>query len=260
MDLQAQLYQAQEAVKLKKDGGAGDDKETRRKGPLGVMEKKNVGVEARDQRDQLHAKSADRTTECYAALERKAALYNKLARGDMDDTGDTYEVDFLNKGEWKEGTQENRGASRPEARSSWLALDEEQAGQPAPGRGGGREVDTTGLALGGSAGMMSEDMAREAERRRWEEEERSRIAAAEDADARKRVFKENVMEVAKETRLERERAADLKRLREQQEHQQVDQLKQAFLKKAAAKMLAAKKGKGSAAAKKPVQSAEPGLS
>lgn len=57
MDLQAQLYEAQEAVRLKKDGMSADDtKEARRKGPLGVMEQRNVGVDARNQRDLLHVK------------------------------------------------------------------------------------------------------------------------------------------------------------------------------------------------------------
>lgn len=39
-------------------------------------------------------------------------------------------------------------------------------------------------------GMMSEDMAREAERRQWEEDEQRRLAEAQHMDERKRVFKE----------------------------------------------------------------------
>jgi hypothetical protein len=56
----------------------------------------NPGVAARDSKDRLQLKpsgtGADRLAESQAALERKAALYEKLARGDVDDDSEKYEV------------------------------------------------------------------------------------------------------------------------------------------------------------------------
>ena len=40
----------------------------------------------------------DRLNDSYAALERKAELYDKLTRGQYDDDGEQYNVDFLAKG------------------------------------------------------------------------------------------------------------------------------------------------------------------
>lgn len=45
---------------------------------------------------------ADRASESYAALERKAALYERLARGEAADDEEKYEVDFLMKGRYAE--------------------------------------------------------------------------------------------------------------------------------------------------------------
>lgn len=133
MDLQAQLYQAQSAVQLRKEGVLDVGEKGVRKGGVNVssiMGKKNAGVEERDRQDRLHVKvgvaqlacslcdacswtywsviatcalylalcsdrrhalsnsdlialgwlqsTAAREAECYAALERKAALYEKL--------------------------------------------------------------------------------------------------------------------------------------------------------------------------------------
>ncbi len=40
----------------------------------------------------------DRLNDSYTALERKAALYNKLSSGQYDDDEEQYHVDFLSKG------------------------------------------------------------------------------------------------------------------------------------------------------------------
>ena len=45
--------------------------------------------------------------ECYAALERKAALYDRLAAGQGDDDEDLYNVDFLHKSFQPSGTLED---------------------------------------------------------------------------------------------------------------------------------------------------------
>ncbi len=40
----------------------------------------------------------DKLNDSYAALERKAQLYDKLSRGQYDDDEEQYNVDFLSKG------------------------------------------------------------------------------------------------------------------------------------------------------------------
>ncbi|PNW75356.1 hypothetical protein CHLRE_12g523800v5 [Chlamydomonas reinhardtii] len=134
------------------------------------MQRRNTGVEERDRRDKLEVKTtADRVGECYAALERKAQLYEKLARGELDDEGEQYEVDFLRKG----------GAA------------EEEAGG-GEGRRGGDLVDTMLQAVSGTGGMMTADMARERERRDWERDQQ-RIMADEEAEERRRKQKEALL-------------------------------------------------------------------
>jgi hypothetical protein len=64
---------------------------------IDVASIKNPGVEAREARDkQLQLKStgsgAERLAESSAALQRKAHLYERLARGDEDDEHEKYEV------------------------------------------------------------------------------------------------------------------------------------------------------------------------
>lgn len=62
MTLQAELYQAQESIRLKKEGGEGLDmsqKNARRKAGVdltSLINRKNAGVEERDARDKLHVK------------------------------------------------------------------------------------------------------------------------------------------------------------------------------------------------------------
>ena len=60
MDLQAQLYQTQESVRMRQDGSApGEKAASRRKVGVDVvalMDRKNAGVESRDQQDRLHVK------------------------------------------------------------------------------------------------------------------------------------------------------------------------------------------------------------
>jgi hypothetical protein len=60
MDLQAQLYQAQEAARLAKEGGVDvGEKHARRRAGVdvkGLLGPSNPGVQARDQQDKLHIK------------------------------------------------------------------------------------------------------------------------------------------------------------------------------------------------------------
>lgn len=62
--------------------------------------KKNTGVEERAIRDKLQLKAETDGSASYAALERKAQLYDKLVRGELSDEEDRerYSVDFLRKG------------------------------------------------------------------------------------------------------------------------------------------------------------------
>jgi hypothetical protein len=64
---------------------------------IDVASIKNPGVEAREARDkQLQLKTtgsgAERLAESSAALQRKAQLYERLARGEEDDEQERYEV------------------------------------------------------------------------------------------------------------------------------------------------------------------------
>lgn len=64
---------------------------------IDVASIKNPGVEAREARDkQLQLKSRgsgpERLAESSAALQRKSQLYERLARGDVDDEDERYEV------------------------------------------------------------------------------------------------------------------------------------------------------------------------
>ena len=58
MDLQAQLYQTQQAARMSKETGAAASSRQRAnlKAGLPLMDKRNPGIEARDQRDRLELK------------------------------------------------------------------------------------------------------------------------------------------------------------------------------------------------------------
>ncbi|KAK4399342.1 hypothetical protein Sango_1409700 [Sesamum angolense] len=61
---------------------------------------RNTGVDARAAKDKLELKAVKGGSASYAALERKAALYDKLVRGELSDEEDEekYCVDFFRKG------------------------------------------------------------------------------------------------------------------------------------------------------------------
>jgi hypothetical protein len=64
------------------------------------MQRSNDGVAARANADRLALKQtapdgSERLAESAAALERKAALYGRLARGEAQDEGEAYEVGLL---------------------------------------------------------------------------------------------------------------------------------------------------------------------
>ncbi|GLI58636.1 hypothetical protein VaNZ11_000373 [Volvox africanus] len=219
LELQAQLYQAQENAKLRASGMDLPDRRTSGLNVAAFMKGRNAGVEDRDRKDKLEVKStADRMGECYAALERKAQLYEKLARGEVEDDDEHYEVDFLRKG--------NEG---PSGR---------------PGLSG--ELDTMLQAVSGTGGMMSADMQRERERRAWEEEQ-DRTLADEEAAARRLKQKEELLSLGKQTQEERQRAEALRVRKEAAAQTRREELKQKFLREQLAKKMGnGEKGTGKA--------------
>lgn len=78
----------------------------------------------------------DKLNDSYAALERKAELYDKLSRGQYDDDEEQYNVDFLSKGFL---TDEMRIGSS--ARQSLI--------DPA------KPIDTSAMAVQASGGLLS---------------------------------------------------------------------------------------------------------
>lgn len=78
----------------------------------------------------------DKLNDSYAALERKAELYDKLSRGQYDDDEEQYNVDFLSKGFL---TDEMRIGSS--ARQSLI--------DPA------KPIDTSAMAVQASGGLLT---------------------------------------------------------------------------------------------------------
>ncbi|GFR43914.1 hypothetical protein Agub_g5048 [Astrephomene gubernaculifera] len=225
LELQAQLYRAQENAKLRASGAELPDRRTSGLDVGALMKRRNAGVEERDRKDRLEVKTtADRVGECYAALERKAQLYEKLARGEVEDEEDQFEVDFLRKPDRGEGPPgQHRGSSDP--------------------------IDTMLQAVSGTGGMTSADMQRERERRAWEQEQ-ERALADEEAEARRRKQKEELLSLGEQTREERQRAETVKALKEEATRSRRDELKQKFLREQLAKKMAAAGGRGGPAAAK----------
>ncbi|KAF9672550.1 hypothetical protein SADUNF_Sadunf11G0053800 [Salix dunnii] len=102
VQLKAQLYKSQEEAKKSKDISPSDLEYHRAKKiipPLDTFSKKNSGVESRATKDKLELKAVNDGSASYAALERKAELYEKLVRGELSDEeeNEKYCVDFFRK-------------------------------------------------------------------------------------------------------------------------------------------------------------------
>ncbi|CAA7042781.1 unnamed protein product [Microthlaspi erraticum] len=103
MELKAQLYKSQEEAKQTKDLTGSDVQYHRAKERIAAKDSfaaKNSGVEARALKDKLEHKAVKDGAVSYAALERKAQLYEKLVRGELSDeeAEEKYCVDFVRKG------------------------------------------------------------------------------------------------------------------------------------------------------------------
>lgn len=103
VELKAQLYRTQEQARKDKESAPDSSSEFLRakKKPLtsDLYSQKNSGVESRAKKDKLEMKAVNDGSASYAALERKAELYEKLARGELPDEEDKekYCVDFFHK-------------------------------------------------------------------------------------------------------------------------------------------------------------------
>ncbi|XP_026389574.1 uncharacterized protein At4g18257-like isoform X2 [Papaver somniferum] len=101
LELKAQLYKSQEENRKNKDLTPDIEFHRAKKKivPNDTFSNKNSGVEARAHKDKLELKAVQDGSVSYAALERKAALYDKLARGELPDEeeGEKYCVDFFSK-------------------------------------------------------------------------------------------------------------------------------------------------------------------
>lgn len=73
-----------------------------------VFSSKNHGVDAREAKDKLEMKAIKDGSVSYAALERKAKLYDKLVRGELSDgeEEEKYCVDFFRKGQEQEDSEQ----------------------------------------------------------------------------------------------------------------------------------------------------------
>ncbi|KAF7840458.1 uncharacterized protein G2W53_002756 [Senna tora] len=103
MELKAQLYQSQEESKKSRELAGPEAEYQRAKSkitPKDAFSAKNSGVDARAHKDKLELKAVQDGSATYAALERKAKLYDKLVKGELSDEEDKekYCVDFFRKG------------------------------------------------------------------------------------------------------------------------------------------------------------------
>ncbi|KAG5006437.1 hypothetical protein JHK82_024392 [Glycine max] len=103
LELKAELYKSQEDSKKSRELAGPDAEYQRAKNKIAPKDKfsvKNRGVDARAHKDKLELKAVSDGTASYAALERKAELYEKLVNGELSDEEDQekYCVDFFRKG------------------------------------------------------------------------------------------------------------------------------------------------------------------
>ncbi|XP_061341239.1 uncharacterized protein At4g18257-like [Gastrolobium bilobum] len=103
LELKAELYKSQEDSKKSRELAGPDVEYQRAKNKITSKDPfsaKNSGVDARAHKDKLELKAVNDGSVSYAALERKAKLYDKLVKGELSDEEDEekYCVDFFRKG------------------------------------------------------------------------------------------------------------------------------------------------------------------
>eukprot|EP00887_Chlorella_sp_A99_P002345 scaffold10.g2345.t1 len=201
--MKAQLARTQQEAAAGREGRLDPEElRARRRGGLALLERgRNAGVEARDAADRQELRtSAQRLGDSRAALERKAALYDKLERGEAEDEDERYEVDF---------------ALKP-------------------------PLDTAGIAAGSGGGLLSGDMAQERRRRDWERDEEAALARRQALEERREEERQMIEEIVRETEEERARAAEAKQSRAEADARKREKLKAAFMRKQLQQLQAAK--------------------
>ncbi|XP_021836036.1 uncharacterized protein At4g18257 [Spinacia oleracea] len=195
-ELKAELYKSQEDAKKSKEISGADVEYHRAKKKITAnnsFARKNTGVDARAHQDKLALKAVTDGSASYAALEKKAALYEKLARGELSDEEDKekYCVDFFRKGHEEEEIQE----LQPNDSSSKVSEKIDEYDDFIP-------FNSKPLGLGRTAGAV-------------------------DIDEHKRF----VREVHEEVNQARENASELKLRRQEQAAARREKLRQAYIRK-----------------------------
>ncbi|CAL9225908.1 unnamed protein product [Arabidopsis halleri] len=206
MELKAQLYKSQEEAKQTKDFTGSDVQYHRAKERIAAKDSfsaKNSGVESRNLKDKLELKAVKDGAVSYAALEKKAQLYDKLVRGELSDEEDEekYCVDFSRKGIQHEDPKPSR------TYSSSISAPPEDLKQD--GEDDGLLFSTKFAGLGHAIGT---------------------------ADVSQHV--RMVREVHEEVNQAREKATELKQRRQEQATNRREKLKQAYLRKQLEKLKA----------------------
>ncbi|XP_020875203.1 uncharacterized protein At4g18257 isoform X2 [Arabidopsis lyrata subsp. lyrata] len=206
MELKAQLYKSQEEAKHTKDFTGSDAQYHRAKERIAAKDSfsaKNSGVESRNLRDKLELKAVKDGAVSYAALEKKAQLYDKLVRGELSDEEgeEKYCVDFSKKGIQHEDPKSSR------TYTSSISAPPEDFKQD--GEDDGLLFSTKFAGLGHAIGT---------------------------ADVSQHV--RMVREVHEEVNQAREKATELKQRRQEQATNRREKLKQAYLRKQLEKLKA----------------------
>ncbi|XP_018485365.1 uncharacterized protein At4g18257 [Raphanus sativus] len=208
MELKAQLYKSQEEAKQTKDFAGSDAQYHRAKERIAAKDSfaaKNSGVEGRALKDKIELKAVKDGAVSYAALEKKAQLYEKLARGELSDeeAEEKYCVDFFRK-----GTEHGEDLQAP--RTSNISISAPPEDLKADGEDDGSLLFSTKFAGLGRA--------------------------VETADISQHV--RMVREVHQEVNQAREKATELKQRRQEQATNRREKLKQAYLRKQLEKLKA----------------------
>ncbi|GAU47379.1 hypothetical protein TSUD_83120 [Trifolium subterraneum] len=200
LELKAELYKSQEDSKKSRELSGPDAEYQRAKTIITSKDpysNKNSGVEARAHKDKLELKAIKDGSVNYAALEKKAELYDKLVRGELSDEEDKekYCVDFSRKGDDHDDVSATPNVLR----------ENERGGVDGDGDGDGDAFELFNLkraGLGRSAGVVDNDE-----------------------------HKRNVREVHEEANRAREKASEIKLRRQEQLAAHREKLKQAYLRK-----------------------------
>lgn len=207
VELKAQLYRTQEQARKDKESAPDSSSEFLRAKKKALtsdlFSQKNSGVESRAKKDKLEMKAVNDGSASYAALERKAELYEKLARGELPDEEDKekYCVDFFHK-----------------------SLERDEPEQP-------EHCDANHFVP-----PESEDGDADVASLKEKPNGPGRTSATIDNDEHKRF----VREVHEEVNQARQKATTLKMRRQEQEAARREKLRQAYLRKQLEKLTSAK--------------------